>query len=127
LATRGPARYGLITQDGDFLYIHSTDEVRKPIPMNLPVVEPQHLDMALQLVDAIGVNISPTLRNRTAEGMRNLVEAKAAGVAVGLPAEPPATPEIDLMATLQASIEAKRNGQPMAWPAPTAPAVEVAS
>lgn len=125
LATRGPARYGLITETGDFLYVHATDEVRKPVPMSLPVVDPAHLDMALQLIDAIGVMMAPELPNKTAEGLRALVNAKAGGVIVGLPAEPPATPEVDLMATLQASIEAKKNGQPMAWPAPTAPAVEV--
>jgi len=117
LATRGPARYGLITETGDFLYVYSTDEVRKPIPMVLPSVEADHLAMAQLLVDAIGVS-TPVLPNVTANGMRALVNAKAAGVVVPIGAEPAVTKEIDLMASLQASIEAKR-GQATAWPAPT--------
>jgi non-homologous end joining protein Ku len=124
LATRGPAKYGLITATGDFLYVYSTDEVRHPVPMSLPPVEADHLVMAGQLVDAIGVS-TPRLPNVTAQGLRALVNAKAAGVAPATPAEPAATKEVDLMAALQASIEAKRN-QATVWPAPTAPEVKVA-
>ena len=124
LATRGPGRYGLVTQHGDFLYVYSTDEVRKPLPMNLPAVDPAHLAMGLQLVDAIGISV-PELPNVTARGLRALVNAKAAGKAPAQAPEPAVTPEVDLMAALQASIDARRT-KATAWPAPTAEAVQVA-
>lgn len=125
LATRGPARYGLITETGDLLYVHSTDEVRKPVPMILPPVEPSFLDMALQLIDAQGVQMSPELPNVTANGMRALVNAKAAGLAPTAASEPTATPAPDIMAALQASIQ-ERKAKAVAWPAPTSPSVEFA-
>jgi DNA end-binding protein Ku len=121
LATRGPARYALVTETGDFLYVYSTDEVRKPVPMTLPAVEPDHLAMAQTLVDTIGVSL-PHLPNVTAQGMRALVNAKAAGLAPTTKLEPPATREVDLMDALMASIQAKKN-QAQAWPAPTVEAV----
>lgn len=108
---RGPARFGLITATGDLYYIKSADQVRKALPLELASLSDAHMDLACQLIDAVGIG-TPTILDETATKVRALVESKASGVeATPAAFPPPVVPEIDLMDSLLASIEAARAGK----------------
>jgi non-homologous end joining protein Ku len=117
LATRGPARYGLVLATGDFLYVHATDEVRKSVPLALPAVDPRMVPQALNLIDAIGIAV-PSLPDETAKGVRDLIEAKAAGKPAVVKPIPVSTEEGNIMDTLLASIDAAKVTK-NTWAAPS--------
>ena len=123
LATRGPARYALLNSEGDLIYVKSSDEVRERLAMQLPDVEADHKAVANQLVDAVGVGL-PTLVNETAAQIQELADQKISGSEVPKAGSPaPATMVPDLMATLMASIEDRKNSDP--WGAPSGEPVKV--
>lgn len=122
LATRGPAKYALVTATGDLLFIRSTDEVRACRPLNLPAVDSDHLKMANQLVDAIGTGL-PELPNKSAAAIQAIADAKAGGLTIVPKAAPDPTEVPDVMASLLASIDAAKTKAP--WGAPTGAPVEV--
>lgn len=107
VAMRGPARYALLTSDGDLILVHTADAVRERIPMVTISYSKAEVDMVAALIDAIGIDI-PTITDDTAEAVRAFVEAKAKGIEA--PAKPttPAIPN-DIMATLSASIDAAKS------------------
>lgn len=107
---RGPARYGLITPTGDLLYVKSSDQVRKPLPLELVEVDDAKMSLALQLIDSVGVD-APFVVDDTAAKVRSIVEAKAGGAEVGFAPPPPSVAEVDLMSTLLASIDAAKAGK----------------
>lgn len=115
LATRGPARYALLTATGDLKFVHSTDEVRKPLPMPLPEVDIEHVRMANALVDAVGITL-PLLPNETSAALQAIADAKAGGQTIVEQAAPAPTKEPDIMSQLLASIDAKKGASP--WGAP---------
>ena len=107
IALRGPARYGLLDYDGTFTLIYTADAIRKSRP--LPDVQPteQELAMAQQLIDTVGIDPSPVLTDTTAPVVQEFVDAKTSGKPLNVPAPTPASTD-DLMATLEASIQAHR-------------------
>jgi non-homologous end joining protein Ku len=125
LATRGPARYALLNAEGDLIYVKSSDEVRERLAMQLPDVEADHKAVANQLVDAVGVGL-PVLVNETAAKIQELADQKVGGgVAQATEAPTNVTAAVDLMATLMASIEEKKQSDP--WGAPSGAPIKVAS
>jgi non-homologous end joining protein Ku len=104
---RGPARHGLLTTEGNLIYIKSADQVRESLPLELMEAMPSEVALAASLIDAVGVS-TPTLLDDTATRVQELVDARAAGSEPS-PEEPMAPPAIDdLMATLTASIAAAK-------------------
>ncbi len=115
LSTRGPARYALVTATGDLFFINSSDEVRKPRSMDLPEVNLDHLRVANQLVDAIGITL-PVLPNETAAKIQAIADAKATGMVVEAPQASNAHTGMDLVDQLLLSIDIKKAANP--WGAP---------
>lgn len=124
VATRGPAQYALVTATGDMIFVHSTDGVRKPIPMGLVPVTPDEQKMAGDLIAAIGIQGAPRLPDVTAQAVGKYVDSKAQGLPA--PAEPktPKTNENDIMAQLLKSIDDNKAAKAK-WGAPTGERVEV--
>ena len=103
-AVRGPARYGLLTTAGDMIYVKSADQVRKAIPVDYREHDSSELQLAEQLIDAVGVS-TPLIVDDTAEKVQKMVDAKAGGAAPLAPSEVPTEDAPDIMASLLASIE----------------------
>jgi DNA end-binding protein Ku len=116
LALRGPARYGLVTPQGELIFVHSTDEVRWAKPLVRAPLDPKEVEMARNLVEAIGIG-TPELPNHTARELIKLVNAKAAGQEPEEAEEPATTKVDDIMSIVQASIAA-RKGEANEWAAP---------
>jgi len=106
VAMRGPARYALLTSEGDLILVHTADAVRERIPMITVSYSKAEVDMVAALIDAVGID-TPTITDDTSDAVRGYVNAKAGGVAHILKPEAPAIP-VDIMATLSASIDAAK-------------------
>jgi non-homologous end joining protein Ku len=106
LAMRGPARYAILTTDGDLLMILTADAVRQPLPIHLGTFSKPEVALATDLIDAIGIE-SPAVTDETAPVVQAYVDAKAGGAAPKAAATAPAATD-DLMAALQASIDAAK-------------------
>jgi len=123
VAMRGPSQYAVLTSTGDFIFVHSTDGVRKPIAMGLVPVTPEEQNAALTLIDSIGVMQAPRIPDETARKIGQFVDEKAKGN----PAPPeqvrPPVEAVDLMEKLMASIE-EHKAAPK-WGAPTGSPVSV--
>jgi non-homologous end joining protein Ku len=106
VALRGPARYALLAADGSFTYVRTADQVREARDLNDGFkFSAAELALAEALLDAVGTS-TPVLTDDTAPAVRAFVDNKAKGVPA--PAKP-AVPVIgDLMADLQASIDAAK-------------------
>jgi DNA end-binding protein Ku len=108
VALRGPARYALLNSDGVMTLVLTADAVREHRPMNAVTVTDAEVAMAGALIDAVGVD-TPVLLDTNAP----LVQAYVDGKAQGLPApEAKAQPVmVDVMAALEASIDAAKAGK----------------
>ena len=62
VAMRGPARYAILTTEGDLRLVLSADAVRQPLALDSPAVGKPEVAMATALIDAIGIDSrsSPT-------------------------------------------------------------------
>ena len=110
VALRGPARYGLLMQDGSFVYVRTADQVREARDLNDSFkFSDAELKLATALVEAVGID-TPVLTDDTAPAVRAFVEAKAKGVPAPVKAEVAAIP-VDIMAALSASIDAAKAGK----------------
>jgi len=103
MAMRGPARYAILTSDGDLRMILTADAVRQPLALDQGKHTKAEIDMATALIDAIGID-TPVIVDDTAPVVQAYVDAKAGGAPKPAPIAVAATD--DLMAALQASIEA---------------------
>lgn len=106
IALRGPARYALLDAEGSLQFVVTADAIRHPIDLPTAVVSKQERDLALMLIDSVGVS-HPTLTDDTAATVQAFVDAKAAGSAPAAPAAP--APTSDLLAALMASVDKEMN------------------
>ena len=106
VAMRGPARYAILTTEGDLRLVLSADAVRQPLALDSPAVGKPEVAMATALIDAIGID-SPVVTDDTAPVVQAFVDAKAGGKATPAKAIPVAATD-DLMAAFEASIEAAK-------------------
>jgi non-homologous end joining protein Ku len=106
VSLRGPARYAAITPEGDLYTLYSADQVREPRDLPKVKVQPEHVLLACNLIETIGVH-TPCVTDDTAAAVQEYVNNKAVGVApVTAPlSEPNIT---DLMGQLSASIDAAK-------------------
>ena len=106
VAMRGPARYALLTADGDLILVRTADQVRDRIPMTEVAYTKAEVTMVTNLIEAIGVD-APVITDDTAPVVQTYINAKAAGVA---PAAKAAAPPVivDVMGVLEASIVAAK-------------------
>jgi non-homologous end joining protein Ku len=81
------------------------------------LVTPEAVDMAHQLIDAIGVAQAPHIPDVTAQAVGQFVDQKSGGVIHNMQAEPKATNAVDIMSQLMKSIDEKKNAPK--WGAPT--------
>ena len=107
LALRGPARYAILTTDGDLRLILTADAVRQPLALagDFKFSKPE-VELATNLIDAIGID-APAVTDDTAPVVQAYVDAKAAGVPAKAPQAAPVASD-DLLAALQASIDAAK-------------------
>ena len=91
------------------------DEVVDPgqiddLDFEVPEVDPRSKKMAVSLIDSLSTGFEPTKYEDTYNAeVRHLIEAKAKGETLSAPEASDETPKvIDLMAALQASVEAAR-------------------
>lgn len=106
VAMRGPARYALLNSDGFLRFVVTADAVRIPMDMPTATVTQQENDLALALIDSVGVS-NPRLVDTTALAVQAYVDQKAAGVVPEKADEPTATGP-DLILGLMASINASK-------------------
>jgi non-homologous end joining protein Ku len=106
LAMRGPARYAILDCAGDLRYVVTADAIRQPIDLPTATVSKQESDLALALIESVGVS-APVLVDTTSQAIQTYVDNKAAGVepAVVLDAQPSGP---DLLSDLMASINANK-------------------
>lgn len=104
VAMRGPARYAILDAEGNLRFVVTADAIRQPMDLPAAPVSKQESDLALALIDAVGVT-TPTLVDTTALAVQAFVDQKAAGVVPEVTPEPTVTGP-DLLAGLMASIEA---------------------
>ncbi|MBM4407680.1 MAG: Ku protein [Chloroflexi bacterium] len=96
--------------------IHWPDEIKSLAELDLPEEEPEfraaERAMAEQLVAAMTEEFDPTqYRDEYKEAVMRVIEAKVEGKEVEAPAQPQAGSLVDLMAALQASVEATRKAR----------------
>jgi DNA end-binding protein Ku len=103
VALRGPARYALLDSEGTLSLILTADAIREQRPMDPVSISDAELAMAQSLIDAVGV-ARPVLTDTNAPLVQAWVDAKATGVVPATVATP--EPVIDVMAAIQASIDA---------------------
>lgn len=108
VAMRGPARYAILTSEGDLLMILPADAVRQAMPLTEVKFTKPEIEMATALIDAIGID-TPTLTDDTAPVVQSYVDAKAGGAPKAVAIPPAATD--NLMAALEASIAAAKAGK----------------
>ena len=106
VAMRGPARFALIDSEGTMTLVRTADAVRQARPLPTVTIASNQLEMAMSLIDAVGVD-TPVLTDDTAPEVAKLVNAKATGKPVEVKVAPAAAAG-DLMAQLEASIAAKK-------------------
>jgi non-homologous end joining protein Ku len=123
VAMRGPAQYAILTSTGDFIFVHSTDGVRKPIAMGLVPVTKEESEAAAKLIDSIGVMQAPRIPDVTAQAIGQYVDSKAAGNPAPKAQEPVPVEAVDLMSKLLASIDEQKSARK--WGAPTGSPVAV--
>jgi non-homologous end joining protein Ku len=105
VAMRGPARYAILTQEGDFLLVRTADAIRQTLPLDTPSLTKAEVAMATALIDAIGID-APVITDDTAEAIQAYVDLKAKGVT---PAKTtPVAASDNMMAAFEASIEAAK-------------------
>ena len=109
VAMRGPARFALIDSTGTMTLVRSADQIRTPRPLPDVTIAKGELEMAMNLIDMVGVD-TPVLTDDTAPEVAKLVEAKATGKPVEVKVAPSAAAG-DLMAQLEASIAAQKKGR----------------
>jgi non-homologous end joining protein Ku len=103
LALRGPARYGLLTADGDLIFVYTADAIRQPRELDEFKFSAKELNLGVALAESIGID-APVLSDDTAEAVQKAVDIKAAGKPAPTPSEPVGTVG-DLEALLRASIK----------------------
>jgi len=108
LAMRGPARYAILTSEGNLFLVKTADAVREAQPLDEPTLTKAEVAMAGAFIDAIGID-TPVITDDTAPVVQAFVDAKAGGAAT----KPvPAVAQTDnLMAALEASIAAAKAGK----------------
>jgi DNA end-binding protein Ku len=107
VALRGPARYGLLDATGNFALVRTADAVREALPVALDYkFSEAELNLATTLIEAVGVD-TPIITDDTAPAVQAYVDAKAGGAPAPAPLPSPTT-EVDIMATLEASIAARK-------------------
>jgi non-homologous end joining protein Ku len=109
LAMRGPARYAILTTDGDLIMVLTADAVRRPCPLDAWVPTKQEVAMVTSFIDAVGVD-APVITDDTAPVVQAYVDSKASGAPIKSQAAAPAVTD-NLMAALQASIDAAKKGK----------------
>lgn len=111
VALRGPARFGLLHSDGTFVFVRTADQIREARPMPEDVsFSDAEMDLAAMLIDAVGID-TPVITDQTAVAIQAAVDAKAEGIDAPVPAAAAAPVTVDIMAQLQASIEANKKGK----------------
>jgi len=106
IAMRGPARYALLAADGTFTLIRTADAVRQACdPAGSYAFSKDELTLATALVEAVGID-TPVLTDDTAPVVQEFVNAKSSGKPAPTIQAPPEN--IDIMAALQASIDAAK-------------------
>lgn len=102
---RTEARYGAVTPDGRFCFLHFDAEVREQYPLPDVTLSDGDIEAARGLVKAVGVD-TPDLINEAKVAVNEYLERKIAGNAEDLTIEaaPEAPAEMDLAAMLAASI-----------------------
>lgn len=108
VAMRGPARYAILTVEGDLLMVKPSDAIRQPQPLSDVAVTAAEVAMAVSLIDAIGIG-SPVITDDTAPVVQAYVDSKAQGLPT--PAPVPVAPIDDLMAAFEASIKAAQEAK----------------
>jgi DNA end-binding protein Ku len=109
VALRGPARYALLDQDGNFTLVRTHDAIRQSVPVDKDFVfSDEEIALASQLVTLVGVG-APVLTDDTAPAVQAFVNAKAAGAPA--PVAPEAPVASDLMASLTASVAAAKQAK----------------
>lgn len=103
IALRGPARYALIDHEGFLRFVVTADAIRRPIDLPVAVVSKQEKDLALMLIDTVGIESNPTFVDDTAATVQAFVDAKAGGATPIKSATP--TPTVDLYQALMDSIK----------------------
>lgn len=106
VALRGPARYALLDHEGNLYLVATADQVRGARPLPVVAHSEQEQAMADALIDAVGID-APVLMDTTAPVVQAFVNDKAVGVSAPVPA-PVASPNVDIMAQLLASIDATK-------------------
>jgi non-homologous end joining protein Ku len=106
LAMRGPARYAILTVEGDLFMVRSADQVRQPLPLSDVAVTAAEAALATALIDAIGID-SPVITDETAPIIQAFVDAKAGGAPAPVAPVITSAPD-DLLAAFQASIDAAK-------------------
>ncbi len=107
LAMRGPARFALLTPEGNLLLILTADAIREPVEVDRDFkFTAQELTLATTLIDMVGVD-TPVVIDDTAPVVQAAVNDKAKGVPAPAKQDTPAIPS-DIMAALEASIAARK-------------------
>jgi DNA end-binding protein Ku len=105
-AVRNAARYGLITPNGDLIYVKTADQVRKPKELFTVPILPEHVQLAKQLIDQVGKG-SPVITDETSKQVKAYVATKAVGDAPAKMPEVKVTPVDDILAMLMGSLDVK--------------------
>jgi non-homologous end joining protein Ku len=109
LAMRGPARYAILTYEGDLLMVLTADAIRKPIPLDDDFrFTKTEVGMATSLIEAIGID-APIVTDDTAPVVQAYVDSKAGGAPKATVQAPAAID--NLMDAFQASIDAAKKGK----------------
>lgn len=108
LAMRGPARYAILTTDGDLRMVLTADAVRQPRVLDGSDLKfaKAEVEMATTFIDAIGIE-APAVTDDTAPVVQAYVDSKAGGAPTKATQAAPAASD-NLMAALQASIDAAK-------------------
>lgn len=116
---RGPARYAVILPDGRLVTVAYSSQMRARLPLPDVEIAGQERASARALLDAIGV-ATPVLVDEGAELLAAYIDAKAAGTTVVAPRSA-ASPTVDLMEALEASLAATKVAPPPRKPRRAAP------
>jgi non-homologous end joining protein Ku len=107
LAMRGPARYAVLTSEGDLIMVLTADAVRQPVSQQVWIATSKaEVAMATSLIDAIGID-TPVLADDTAPVVQAYVDAKAGGKPTKVTPTAPVAND-NLIAAFEASIEAAK-------------------
>jgi DNA end-binding protein Ku len=104
---RGSKRFGLLRADGTLTVVLPANAVRAARPLDTPDVSDAELAMALQLLDVVGTS-TPIIVDDSPEKVQAHVDSKAEGYVAETVKADAAASTADLMATLQASIDAAK-------------------